>query len=98
MMPNLEHLAAEVEATTDEMLAACDAFKAEVLARRGAGPATALECSKAEWTLLRKLDRLYARRRSALREHRELLAARAQASNDADAAPADEDRVAEAVA
>jgi hypothetical protein len=81
MMPKIEHLAAEVEATTDEMLAACDAFKAEVLARRGAPHRSVLECSKAEWTLLKKLDRLWAKRRSALREHREML----EAADDVDA-------------
>jgi hypothetical protein len=92
-MPRIEHLTAEVEATTDEMLAACDAFKAEVLARRGTHR-SATECSKAEWKLLKKLDRLWAKRRSALREQRELL----QAAEPAGAAAREHERQAEVVA
>lgn len=92
-MPQLEQLTAEVEATTDEMVAACEAFKAEVLARRGMHR-TATECSKAEWTLLKKLDRLWAKRRSALREQRELL----QAAESAGSASSQPQREAEAVA
>jgi len=73
MMPRLQELTAEIEATTDDMLAACEAFKAEVSARRSGQVRRSPDCSKAEWVLLRRLDRLWARRRSAMREQRELM-------------------------